>query len=178
MLRKHLAIWGIFFGLFAMHASPALAHVLTSASATVGCSCGGSTLKVTASELTPGTDYTIDYTVTATPTSGSPITVSSSIMFTATAATETVKAKIPLGALAITTYSLAGSSNPYFVGQHGQHPVRQQPAPACATSPPPPSARCKARPRRTLTAPLSTPATTFGSALTSPQPESRALVPA
>ena len=138
MLRKHLAIWGIFFGLFAMHASPALAHVLTSASATVGCSCGGSTLKVTASELTPGTDYTIDYTVTATPTSGSPITVSSSIMFTATASTETVKAKIPLGALAIATYSLAGSATLTSSGSTVSIQFASNPL-TCPTSPPPPS---------------------------------------
>lgn len=138
MLRKHLAIWGIVFGLFAMHASPALAHVLTSANATVGCSCGSSVLKVTASDLTIGNDYTINYSLTATPNSGSPIAISSSITFTATASTETVKAKVPLGALPIGTYSLTGSATLTATGstvsiQFGTNPL------ICPTSPPPPS---------------------------------------
>ena len=57
-----------------------------------------------------GTDYVINYTVKVTPISGPAITVSSQILFTATASTETVSAKIPLGGLPLGTYSLSGSA--------------------------------------------------------------------
>jgi len=110
MQRKHLLFWPTLVALLALLATPAWAHVLRSATATVRCSCGKSTIKVSAAELTVGTDYVIDYTVILTPTSGSSITVSSQILFTATAASETVSGTIPLGALPLGTYSLSGTA--------------------------------------------------------------------
>jgi hypothetical protein len=72
--------------------------------------CNRSTISVSAADLTVGTDYVINYTVKVTPISGPAITVSSQILFTATASIETVSAKIPLGGLPLGTYSLSGSA--------------------------------------------------------------------
>jgi hypothetical protein len=83
MRSRHCAILGILFGVFALSA---MANILASASATADCS--GYTLTVNASELTVGTQYTIDYTFTLT-CGGLTTTVPGSIPFTATAATST-----------------------------------------------------------------------------------------
>jgi len=89
MFAKHLTLWGVLFGLLAMHATLSSAQELTAAVATVGCSCGQSTIKITATGLTAGANYVVDYSITVTPNSGSPIAISSAIDFTANASTET-----------------------------------------------------------------------------------------
>ena len=109
MLRKYL-FWVTLFALLAMHPIAASANVLESATATMRCACNRSTISVSAADLTVGTDYVINYTVKVTPISGPAITVSSQILFTATASIETVSAKIPLGGLPLGTYSLSGSA--------------------------------------------------------------------
>jgi hypothetical protein len=109
MLRK-LSFWGTLVISLAMCATPASAHVLKVARAAIHCTCNRSTIGVEASDLTVGADYVIDYTVVLTPTSGSAIAISSQILFTATATTETVSATIPLGALPAGTYSLSGTA--------------------------------------------------------------------
>jgi len=109
MLRKYL-FWVTLFALLAMHPIAASANVLESATATMRCGCNRSTISVSAADLTVGTDYVINYTVKVTPISGPAITVSSQILFTATASIETVSAKIPLGGLPLGTYSLSGSA--------------------------------------------------------------------
>jgi hypothetical protein len=94
MLRKYL-FWVTLFALLAMHPIAASANVLESATATMRCACNRSTISVSAADLTVGTDYVINYTVKVTPISGPAITVSSQILFTATASIETVSAKNP-----------------------------------------------------------------------------------
>lgn len=85
MRWKHFAVW-IVFAVFALSAKPAMANVLTSASATAD--CNGYTLTVNASHLTVGTHYTIDYSFTLS-CGGSTTTVPGTISFTATATTAT-----------------------------------------------------------------------------------------
>jgi len=70
-------------------AIPALANILSSATATADCS--GFTLTFNAVDLSPGTQYTIDYTFTLT-CNGPAQLVPGSTTFTATAATQTVSA--------------------------------------------------------------------------------------
>jgi hypothetical protein len=110
MFKRYLLFWAALVASLAMCATPASANVLKSATATIRCSCNRSTISVNAAGLTVGTDYVIDYTVVLTPTSGSAITISSQILFTATASSETVNATIPLGALPLGTYSLSGTA--------------------------------------------------------------------
>lgn len=85
MHKKHYAVLGILFALFTLTALPAMAHILAGASAQADCS--GFTLTVKAIELTPGTHYTIDYTLTLT-CEGTPRTVPGTIDFTAAASTQ------------------------------------------------------------------------------------------
>jgi len=110
MFQKHLSLWATLLVLLAICATPASAHVLTSATAAVRCGCNKSTIKVSAAGLTVGTDYVINYTVLLTPASGSSITISSQILFTATATAQTVSATIPLGGLPTGTFSLSGTA--------------------------------------------------------------------
>jgi hypothetical protein len=88
MLRKCLAATGLVFGLLTMFATPAMAHILTGASATANCT--GYSLTVNATDLTVGTTYTIDYSLTVTCGSGSPVKFPGTTTFKATASTETV----------------------------------------------------------------------------------------
>lgn len=98
MHSKHYVVLGIAFALFAFCAMPAMANILTSASATADCS--GYTLTVNASDLAIGTNYTIDYTFTLN-CNGTISTVSGSIPFTATShsASETVSVSWPTSPL-------------------------------------------------------------------------------
>jgi hypothetical protein len=73
-------------GSIAFFATPGMADMLTGASATADCS--GYSLTVNASDLTPGTTYEIDYTVTLN-CADSSTTVSGGITFTATGTTAT-----------------------------------------------------------------------------------------
>jgi hypothetical protein len=109
MIKKHLAALGLLLGLLVMFANPALANVLTGASATAD--CNGFTLTVDAKDLTVGTVYTIDFTFTLTPISGPPTTVTNSITFkaTSTTATEMASGTWP-GAPLAAAYTVTGSA--------------------------------------------------------------------
>lgn len=109
MVKKHFAIAGLFLTLLLMIAGSARANVLTSATATVDCS--GYILTVNATDLSTGTLYTIDFTFTLTPTSGTPTTVTGSIDFTATSstATEMATASWP-GAPLSANYTVTGTA--------------------------------------------------------------------
>jgi len=77
-LTNRLNVLGITL-MVALCATPALAnHVDT---ATVNASCNGYAISLAASALNPNTNYTITWTITLTPTSGSPITVTGSDPF-------------------------------------------------------------------------------------------------
>ena len=67
--------------LLAVSAAPLRANHIASARATV--TCTSYCLRVRASELVPGKNYVIDYTITLTPVSGSTLTITDSISFTA-----------------------------------------------------------------------------------------------
>jgi hypothetical protein len=77
VLLKQLAVLGLSFGLLTIFAMPAAANHVDSANDALTCS--SSKLTVSASDLNPGQQYTIDYTITLTPTSGSPVNVTGSI---------------------------------------------------------------------------------------------------
>lgn len=84
MRSKQVAVLGVVFAMVAFSAMPAMAHVLTGATATAD--CNGYTLTVNAAELVVGTHYTIDYTFLLT-CNGTPTAVPGTISFTATATT-------------------------------------------------------------------------------------------
>jgi hypothetical protein len=98
-VKRHFAVFGLVLGMVVMFALPALANLLTSASATVD--CNGFALTVNAVDLTPGVSYTIDYTFTLTPSSGPVKTVSGMTVFKASgsSATEMVSGTWPGGPL-------------------------------------------------------------------------------
>ena len=77
MIRKCLGFGGIVCLLAAFSAAPAMANHIDTATLTIGCS--SYTLSVSASALNPGQNYTIDYQITLTPSSGSPLHVTGSI---------------------------------------------------------------------------------------------------
>lgn len=89
-MRKKPLITGLVFVLagLAFSAGVAMANVLMSASATANCQ--GYNLTVNATDLTVGTTYTIDYSLTVTCGSGSPMTFPGSTTFQATDSAETV----------------------------------------------------------------------------------------
>jgi len=87
-LAKHISVSGMVLALLAVCATPAWANHLTGATATANCE--GYRLSVNAIDLTEGKTYTIDYSLTVTCGSGSPVTFSGVTTFTATASTETV----------------------------------------------------------------------------------------
>jgi len=86
MSRKHLTVLGEVLGLLVLLATPAMANLITGASASAD--CRGYTLTVNLIELTPGTAYTINYSFTLT-CGGLIRTVPGSIVFTATGTTAT-----------------------------------------------------------------------------------------
>ena len=145
MFVKHLAFCGILLACLAMQAMPASAQELTAATATVGCSCGQSTIKISATGLTVGTNYVIDYSLTATPTSGSPTAISSAFDFTAKASTETVRATIPLGRLPVATISLSGTAAIASSGSTANISFSINPLTCPTTPPPPPPPACTAK---------------------------------
>ena len=108
MRKKHFAVFAITLVVLALSAMPAMAHILTGASATADCS--GFTLTVNASNLTSGTTYTVDYTFTLT--CGASIkTVPGSFTFTATGTTATASTTVswPSGPLS-TDCTVTGSA--------------------------------------------------------------------
>lgn len=95
MSRRSSAVLYAIFGLSVLSVTPAWANHIDSASATMTCS--GFSVTVSASDLAPGTNYEIDFTIDASPgASGFPIT--GSIPFTATSSTlfsDTVTGSFP-----------------------------------------------------------------------------------
>jgi len=107
MRKTHFAVLGVALAVFAL-SMPAMANILTAASATADCT--GYNLSVTATDLTVGTTYTIDYTFTLT-CGGSTTTKTGSISFTATGrtATETATGTWP-GSPLSTNCTVTGSA--------------------------------------------------------------------
>jgi hypothetical protein len=73
VLLKHLAAWGITLGMLTIVAMPAMANHIDTAN--VSLACDSYQICVSASELTPGTSYTITYEIIVTPSSGTPMTI-------------------------------------------------------------------------------------------------------
>ena len=101
ILRKHLVVLGMVFAVLAMLTTLATANILTSAGATA--TCHGYSLTVNATDLTPSTQYTINYSFTVTCGSSSPVTIPGTIMFTPTGSSATETASANWG------FSLSGS---------------------------------------------------------------------
>jgi hypothetical protein len=108
-MNKQLAVFGLALVLSLVFSGPALANDLSTASATAD--CNGFSLSVNAINLTPRASYTIDFTFTLTPTSGSPISVPGSINFVATSssATETASGAWPNSPLTA-NFTVTGSA--------------------------------------------------------------------
>jgi hypothetical protein len=79
--QKRLTSLGGLFGLLMMLVSPAAANFIQPPKATV--TCTGYTIALKACHLSKGTNYTIDYDIELTPSSGSPSEISHSVNFTA-----------------------------------------------------------------------------------------------
>ena len=115
MFRKQVTFLAIAFASAATLVTPALANILTGASATADCT--GYTLTVNATELTPGTDYAIDYSFNLT-CGGSTTVVPGSIFFTTTnngsstdtTATQTVSGTWQSGTPLTTNCTVTGSA--------------------------------------------------------------------
>ena len=122
MNKKHANVGVLVLGLLLVFAIPALANILSSATATADCS--GFTLTFNAVDLSPGTQYTIDYTFTLT-CNGPAQLVPGSTTFTATAASQQVTANgtwpgAPLGtncmvSLGSATLTSSGSTVPITI---------------------------------------------------------------
>jgi hypothetical protein len=136
---KRLAFMGLILGPLAMFSTLANANVLTGATATAN--CAGYTLTVQAADLSPGTVYTIKYTLTLT--SGTGVTTfPGTITFTATAstATETASASWDLnssGTLTGTaTLTSSGSTVQMIINGTSSATLSCAPPPvACSTGP-------------------------------------------
>lgn len=89
MFKKPSVVVGLVLALLVIFAIPALANILTSATATAD--CNGFNLTLSASDLSSGTMYTIDYTLTLT-CGGSVTVVTGNKTFTATSSTAMVTA--------------------------------------------------------------------------------------
>jgi hypothetical protein len=87
--KKYSSVLCSAFVLMVIGTLPAAANILSSATATANCQ-GFSNLTVSATELTPGTTYTIDYSFSVGCNSGTPVTTTGSFTFTASSDTETV----------------------------------------------------------------------------------------
>jgi len=77
---NRLAVLGKIIGLVVLFGTQAFANHIDKATAKV--TCTSYSLTVSASELTPGASYTINYRIVLTPPSGSPTTITGSIPFT------------------------------------------------------------------------------------------------
>jgi hypothetical protein len=94
MFKRCLTVVGVTFGLLVLSATPALASFGT---ATATTTCGAYSLALSASGLTPGTQYIIDYSIEVSPVS-SGLPLIASIPFTAPASgtfTDTVTGSFP-----------------------------------------------------------------------------------
>jgi len=138
-ILKRLAVMGLIFGPLAMLSTPAEANVLTGA--TANANCAGYMLTVKAAELSPGTAYTIKYTLTFT--SGIGVrTFPGTITFTAAGgtATETASATWDLnvhGTLTGTaTLTSSGSTVHMTINGSSSATLSCAPPPvACSTGP-------------------------------------------
>src|SRR6202008_2191284 len=80
-MRKSLLVLGLVLGLLTGLASPANANQINSA--VISATCNSYTVTVSGQNLdNPNVTYSVIYTVTVTPSSGSPYTVSDSIPVT------------------------------------------------------------------------------------------------
>lgn len=141
---RYLALLAVFSGFLAVDIKPASAQELSAAVATVGCGCGSSRIKISATGLTVGTSYVVNYSITVTPNVGSPIAISSAVDFTATKSTETIKAAIPLGRLPVATLSLSGTATLVASGSTANISFSTNPLTCPTTPPPPPPPSCTA----------------------------------
>jgi len=137
MLKRYL--WGIGLGLIVMFAMPAMANILTGATATAN--CAGYTLTVHASDLAAGKTYTIKYHFTVT-SNGTSSTFPGTISFTATGstATETASGTWSLtGDSTVTgsaTLTSSGSTKPIIINGSTTATLDcSAPPPACSTGP-------------------------------------------
>ena len=142
MLQRCLMFLGATFGLLALSATPALATVFT-ANATTTCSTYS--LALTATDLTPGAQYTVSYYVDVAPGSNG-LPVSGSILFTAPDSgtfTDTVTGSFPALAGSFTfsgtaTLTAANSKgDPWFTNINF--------SPSTLTCSPPPPRPCSAQ---------------------------------
>lgn len=133
--RRRLAVLCLTLALFAIFATVAMAHILSGATATANCS--GFSLSVDATELAPGTVYTIKYSFTSTCFS---TPVMGTITFTATSntATEMASGTWSLAANCTVTGSAeltsSGSTVPIIINGSSSATLNcAVPPPACAT---------------------------------------------
>lgn len=138
-LGKRLAALALGFGLVATFATPAMANVLTGATATANCT--GYSLTVHANDLTKGRMYTIKYTLTVT-SNGTTTTFPGTITFTATGytATETASGSWSLTADSTITGSVtltsSGSTKPIIINGSSTATLNcAPPPPTCTTGP-------------------------------------------
>ena len=107
-MYNRLTVLGRIIGLLVLFGTQAFANHIDTAVAKV--TCTSYSLTVSASELTPGTSYTINYQIVLTPPSGSPTTITGLISFTGlssgTFSTTITKALGPLTA----NYTLSGTA--------------------------------------------------------------------
>ncbi len=132
--RRRLAVFAVLLGVLAVFSTVAFANILSGASGSATCS--GWSIRINAIDLTAGTTYTIDYSVTAT-CNGVPTTVSNSILFTASGmtATETASGTWP-GAPLVGTCDFTGSATLTNSGSHVD--ISFSPSSSVCPSPPPP----------------------------------------
>ena len=129
---KALSAFGFALGFLFMSAVSAMANHIDTASATP--SCNSYMLSVSASDLVPGTNYTIDWSITETPTSGSPMTITGSYPFVAQSSTIFAENTFPLGPLS-GTYTFSGTAT--LVG-FNTIPITFSPSSVSCAAPPPP----------------------------------------
>lgn len=121
--RTTLPILAALIGIFILGVAPAMAHFLTSATATANCQ--GYSLTVTAIDLSVGAHYTINYSFTVVCSNGTTIQTGS-INFTASASTMTETASggalVPAGSDCTVTGSatLASFGSTVFININGQ----------------------------------------------------------
>jgi len=141
VLLKHLAAWGIPLGMLTILAMPAIANDIDMANVSLVPTCDSYTICVAAENLVPGTSYTITYEITVTPSSGTPITISNSIPFTASGTTFSICITQGLGPL-MGSNSFSGSVT--LVG-FNTIPITFSPNPlSCPTPTPSPRLPCAA----------------------------------
>ena len=144
MFKARFLGLGAFVAMLATCVPQAFANYIDAV--TGSATCNSYSLQVTENDLTPGGLYQINWDLTFTPTSGTPITVNSSTTFTAGQVNGVVQNLTePIGPL-IGTYAVSGSitlqelDNPSDVGISNPFPVSFAVSTVkCAVTPPPPT---------------------------------------